>query len=262
MVWSRSHQQINMGSFFSYSVAVLVSLALHLGLLAILFVGWEPETTRVMIQPQYIEAKLVELAPKKVAQAKAKPKADIAKQKREAKKRKDKLAAQKKAQEKKREQERIAALSEKKRLEALRLAEEQRLRDEQEAAKEAERKRVETEFAEAVAAEQADINAQEDERVANSYRQLIQQRLSENWSRPPSARLGMEALIRIRLVPTGRIVGVTILTSSGDTAFDRSVEQAALKVEQFVELQGMKSDLFERKFRQVDVAFSPEDLRL
>jgi colicin import membrane protein len=57
-------------------------------------------------------------------------------------------------------------------------------------------------------------------------------------------------------------VGVTILTSSGDTAFDRSVEQAALKVEQFVELQGMEPDLFERKFRQVDVAFSPEDLRL
>tara|TARA_B110000902_G_scaffold251425_1_gene311670 strand:- start:818 stop:1573 length:756 start_codon:yes stop_codon:yes gene_type:complete len=251
-----------MGSFLSYSVAVLVSLALHLGLLAVLFVGWEPETSRVMIQPQYIKATLVELAPKKTVQPKAKPKTpkvDIAKQKREAKKlkvkqRQKKLAAEKKAQDKKRDK----ALSEKKRLEALRLAEEQRLRDQQEA----ERKRIETEFAEAVAAEQAEINAQEDERVANSYRQLIQQRLSDNWSRPPSARLGMETLIRIRLVPTGRIVGVTILTSSGDTAFDRSVEQAALKVEQFVELQGMEPDLFERKFRQVDVAFSPEDLRL
>ena len=250
-----------MGSLLSYSVAVLVSLALHLGLLAVLFVGWEPETSRVMIQPQFIEAKLVELAPKKTV-APRKPKVDLAKQKREAKKRRDKLAAQKKAEDKKREQERIAALSEKKRLEELRLAEEQRRRDEQAAAEEAERKRIETEFAEAVAAEQAEINAQEDERVANSYRQLIQQRLSQNWSRPPSARLGMETLIRIRLVPTGRIVGVTILTSSGDTAFDRSVEQAALKVEQFVELQGMKPDLFERKFRQVDVAFSPEDLRL
>jgi colicin import membrane protein len=219
-----------------------------------------------MVQPQYIKATLVELAPKKTVQPKAKPKkpkVDIAKQKREAKRLKDKqrkakLAVQKKAQDKKREQELNKALSEKKRLEALRLAEEQRLRDQQEA----ERIRIETEFAEAVAAEQAEINAQEDERVANSYRQLIQQRLSENWSRPPSARLGMETLIRIRLVPTGRIVGVTILTTSGDTAFDRSVEQAALKVEQFVELQGMEPDLFERKFRQVDVAFSPEDLRL
>jgi colicin import membrane protein len=250
-----------MGSFLSYSVAGLVSLALHLGLLAVLFVGWEPETTKVMIQPQYIKATLVELAPKKVAQPKAKPqkpKVDPAKQKREAKKRQDKLAAQKKAADKKREQDRIAALSEKKRLEELRRAEEQRLRDE----KEAERVRVETEFAEAVAAEQADINAQEDERVANSYRQLIQQRLSENWSRPPSARLGMEATIRIYFVPTGRIIDVTLEASSGDSAYDRSVVQAALKVEQIVELQGMDASLFERKFRQIPVAFSPEDLRL
>ena len=110
--------------------------------------------------------------------------------------------------------------------------------------------------------ERSEVTAKNDERVANSYRQLIQQRLSENWSRPPSARLGMETLIRIRLVPTGRIVGVTVLKSSGDIAFDRSVEQAALKVEQFVEIQGMDPGLFERKFRQVDVAFSPEDLRL
>jgi colicin import membrane protein len=252
-----------MGSFLSYSVAGLVSLALHLGLLAVLFVGWEPETTKVMIQPQYIKATLVELAPKKTVQPKAKPKVDVAKQKREAQKRKDKqrsdkLAAQKKAKDKKREQELKKELSEKKRLEALRLAEEQRLRDQQEA----ERKRLETEFAEAVAAEQADINAQEDERVANSYRQLIQQRLSENWSRPPSARLGMEATIRIYFVPTGRIIDVTLEASSGDSAYDRSVVQAALKVEQIVELQGMDASLFERKFRQIPVAFSPEDLRL
>ncbi|MGB0450128.1 MAG: energy transducer TonB [Porticoccaceae bacterium] len=127
---------------------------------------------------------------------------------------------------------------------------------------EAERLRKESEFAEALAAEQALINAREDEQAANSYRQLIQQRLSQNWSRPPSARLGMETLIRIRLVPTGRVVGVTVLKSSGDSAFDRSVEQAALKAEQFVELQAMDPALFEKKFRQVDVAFSPEDLRL
>ena len=251
-----------MSGFLGYCVAILVSLALHLGLIAVLFVGWQPEATKVMIQPQYIEATLVELAPKKKAVPKSKPqqpKVDKAKQQREAKqrqekKRQQKLAADKRAQEKKREQER----ADRQRLEALRLAEEQRLRDQQEA----ERKRIESEFAEALAAEQADINAQEDERVANSYRQLIQQRLSQNWSRPPSARLGMETLIRIRLVPTGRIVGVTILASSGHTAFDRPVEQAALKVEQFIELQGMDAELFERKFRQVDVAFSPEDLRL
>ena len=106
------------------------------------------------------------------------------------------------------------------------------------------------------------ISAQEDEVAANRDRQLISQRLSENWSRPPSARRGMETLIRLQLVPTGRVVGVTILTSSGDSAFDRSVEQAAFKAAPFVELQQMAPSLFEKKFRQVDVSFSPLDLRL
>ena len=118
------------------------------------------------------------------------------------------------------------------------------------------------EFADAIAAEQSLINAQEDEIAANSYRQLIQRRLSENWNRPPSARREMETTIRLQLVPTGRIVGVTVLKSSGDSAFDRSVEQAAFKVDQFIELQSMSPVLFEKKFRQVDVAFSPQDLRL
>ena len=106
------------------------------------------------------------------------------------------------------------------------------------------------------------MDAQEDQRAANSYRQIIQQRLSENWSRPPSARRNMEAQVRIQLVPTGRVVGVSIIKSSGDAAFDRSVEQAVRKAHQFIELQAMDSRLFELKFRSVDVAFSPEDLRL
>ena len=118
------------------------------------------------------------------------------------------------------------------------------------------------EFADAIAEEQRLVNAEKDEREANSYRQLIQQRLSENWNRPPSARRGMETMIRLQLVPTGRVVGVTVLKSSGDSAFDRSVEQAAFKADQFIELQKMSPSLFEKKFRQVDVLLSPKDLRL
>ena len=72
----------------------------------------------------------------------------------------------------------------------------------------------------------------------------------------------METLIRLQLVPTGRVVGVTVLKSSGDSAFDRSVEQAAFKAAPFDELQQMSPSLFEKKFREVDVSFSPQDLRL
>jgi colicin import membrane protein len=72
----------------------------------------------------------------------------------------------------------------------------------------------------------------------------------------------METLVEIRLVPTGRIVGVTVVKSSGDIAFDRSVEQAAFKAEQFEEIQQLEPRLFEKHFRLVKVAFTPEDLRL
>lgn len=239
-----------MSNFLSYATAVLVSIAVHLLVVGALLINWQPDTKRVMMQPQFIEAKLVELAPKKKPVTKKpaatppKPKIDLAKKKREAHKRR---AAEKKkaAALKKKQDEALKA----KELEQKRLAE-------------AERKRIETEFAQTLADEEAQINAQEEDRVANSYRQLIQQRLSENWSRPPSARRDMEAVIRIRLVPTGRVVGVTVLESSGDIAFDRSVEQAAFKAEQFTELRQMDARMFEQRFREVDVAFSPQDLRL
>ena len=238
----------------SYGIGILFSLTVHGLVLWALVIGWQPMTQQIVIQPQYIEAKLVQLAPKKKAVNKSKKPLvnNTAQKKREKQKRLDNekrkeqagKERRRKAEDDRKEQERLAA--EKKRLE------------------EAERKRqlIENEFADAIAAEQSLINAQEDEIAANSYRQLIQRRLSENWNRPPSARREMETTIRLQLVPTGRIVGVTVLKSSGDSAFDRSVEQAAFKVDQFIELQSMSPVLFEKKFRQVDVAFSPQDLRL
>jgi colicin import membrane protein len=235
-----------MGNFLSYAAAVLVSIAVHVLVVGALLVNWQPTTERIVMQPQFIEAQLVELAPKKKRQIDrpVKPKIDPARKKREADQRR---AVQKqKAAALKRQQEQAL------KAEAL----------EKKQAAEAERKRIATEFAKTLAEEEAQINAQEDDRIANSYRQVIQQRLSENWSRPPSARRDMETVIRMQLVPTGRVVGVTVLLSSGDIAFDRSVEQAAFKAEQFFELQQMAPEMFERRFREVDVAFSPRDLRL
>jgi colicin import membrane protein len=236
----------------SYSTGALFSIVLHVGVVAALLMNWESDSKKVIIQPQYIEAKLVELAPKKkpvVKKPAAKKPLDRNKKKREQ----DKGRA---AEKRKAEAKRLAALKEKQRLDREREEKEQMRRAE------AERQRIEAEFAETLAQEQADINAQEDEQVANSFMQLIRQRLSDNWSRPPSARKDMETLVEIRLVPTGRVVGVTIVKSSGDIAFDRSVEQAAFKAEQFEEIQKLEARLFEKHFRIVKVAFSPQDLRL
>ena len=244
-----------MKNYLSYGVGAIGSICIHGLVLSLLLIPGDGDTQAIVIQPQYINSKLVELAPKKKVVVPKKTKSDAAKKKRERQRRLDaaKAKANADAQKKKKadldrkEKERLAL--EQDRLERERLAELQR-------------QKLAAEFAQTLAEEQLLLRAQEDEVAANSYRQLISLRLSENWSRPPSARRGMETLIRLQLVPTGRVVGVTVLKSSGDSAFDRSVEQAAFKAAQFIELQQMSPSLFEKKFRQVDVSFSPQDLRL
>ena len=239
-----------------YITAVLFSIGLHLLVVAAFLIDWPSESKDTVVQPQFIQAELIQLKPKekpkkKASNSKAK---DVAAKRREA----DKQRAEKKL----REQQRIAA-REAKRLEKLRqqeAAQKKREQKQRELAQEKARKQAELD--EKLRQEQAAELAQKDKQSANSYLQLIQSRLSQNWSRPPSARLGMQALIELRLVPTGRIVGIKILQSSGDSAFDRSVEQAAYKAAPFSELKSMEPRIFEQYFRSVKVLFNPEDLRL
>ena len=239
----------------SYALGITFSLTIHGLIIAAMYGGWKAEPERVVIQPRFIDAKLVELAPKqKIIKQKKNTDANAAHRKRDSQRRR---AAEKKKADALKNRQRQAEIDRKEKE-----REEHRERAERERLAELQRRQKEQEFADAIAEEQSLINAQQDDREANSYRQLIQQRLSENWNRPPSARRGMETMIRLQLVPTGRVVGVTVLKSSGDSAFDRSVEQAAFKADQFIELQKMSPSLFEKKFRQVDVLFSPQDLRL
>ena len=244
----------------SYALGITFSLTIHGLIIAAMYGGWKAEPERVVIQPRFIDAKLVELAPKqKVTKKKKNTDANAAQRKRDSQRRR---AAEKKKADALKSRQRQAELDRKEKERLAKERQEQRERAERERLAELQRQQKEQEFADAIAEEQRLVNAEKDEREANSYRQLIQQRLSENWNRPPSARRGMETMIRLQLVPTGRVVGVTVLKSSGDSAFDRSVEQAAFKADQFIELQKMSPSLFEKKFRQVDVLFSPQDLRL
>ena len=244
----------------SYLLGITFSLTIHGLIIAAMYGGWKAEPERVVIQPRFIDAKLVELAPKqKEIKKKKNTDANAAKRKRDSQRRR---AAEKRKADALKSRQRQAEIDRKEKERLAKEREEQRERAERERLAELQRQQKEQEFADAIAEEQRLVNAEKDEREANSYRQLIQQRLSENWNRPPSARRGMETMIRLQLVPTGRVVGVTVLKSSGDSAFDRSVEQAAFKADQFIELQKMSPSLFEKKFRQVDVLFSPQDLRL
>ena len=90
---------------------------------------------------------------------------------------------------------------------------------------------------------------------------LMQARITQNWRRPPSARNGMEVLLEISLVPTGDVVGISVLSSSGSIAFDRSAIAAVERVAQFSEVAVLPISDFERYFRRFPLRFKPEDLR-
>lgn len=117
------------------------------------------------------------------------------------------------------------------------------------------------ELAAAVDAEPSVPVAVTAEQMSASYAGLIRSTVVNYWSRPPSARNGMEALLGIQLIPTGEIISVRVLRSSGSTAFDRSALNAVEKAGSFPELQSLPSREFEQTFRRFQLLFRPEDLR-
>lgn len=112
------------------------------------------------------------------------------------------------------------------------------------------------EAAEAAAAEAARTEYE----LVQSATALIQQVVQENWSRPPSARNGMRAVLQIRMLPTGELVDANITQSSGDPAFDRSAETAVIRAAPFSELQDLPINVFNANFRSLSLIFEPEDL--
>lgn len=112
---------------------------------------------------------------------------------------------------------------------------------------------------EAANAAAAELASSEFEMV-QSGTAIIQQAVQSVWSRPPSARNGMRAILQIRMLPTGELVDVTITESSGDPAFDRSAENAVYSAAPFRELQALPINVFNENFRSLSLIFQPEDL--
>lgn len=117
------------------------------------------------------------------------------------------------------------------------------------------------ELNETLAAEEAASAAATADEMTASFAALIQQTVVGYWSRPPSARNDMEALLQIQLIPTGEVVSVQVLKSSGNAAFDRSAVNAVRKAGAFPELQNLPDREFEKTFRRFRLLFRPEDLR-
>jgi len=104
------------------------------------------------------------------------------------------------------------------------------------------------------AAEQKKRAAYEQSEVAK-YKGLIRSQITRNWIFPASYQKGMKCKILVRLIPSGDVVSVRIIQSSGNSAFDRSVEMAVNKASP-LPVPKSSSGLFDH-FREVEFVFDP-----
>lgn len=183
------------------------------------------------------------------------------KKRREAEaKRQAELKKQREAEEQKRQEEAARKQRE---------AEEQRRREEQaRKEREAEQQRLQEqaqrELQEKLDA-QARQQAQEEQRrqwleknqdEINLYKNRIKDQITRSWRIPPTAHSGMRCEIMVRLLPGGDVASVKIVQSSGDKAFDRSVEDA-VKAASPLPVPAVDSGLF-NEFRELKFTFEPK----
>lgn len=205
----------------------------------------------------------------KKAEAEAKRKADAARKLAEAeaakkaaaeaaKKKAAEEAARKQAAEKAKQQ----AAEEAKRKAAAAKAEAEKAAEMKRAQEEAKAKALADLLSEETQYQQAQAD-QTGEQVAASYDDLIRRLVSEQWSRPPSARNDMIVTITISLLPTGQITNAVIASSSGDPGFDQSAVRAVRNVGRIPEIQQLAREnptIFNRDFREYKLRFRAEDL--
>jgi colicin import membrane protein len=178
------------------------------------------------------EKRKAEVAARQKAEAEKQRKAEEAEKQRKAaaEKQRQEEAKRKAEAEKKRQQEeakRKAEAEKKRQEEAKRKAEAERKRQEDEA-----RKAAEQEMQARLAAEQERMATQRRsamQRMIDEYVLYIQEKVQRSWIRPPSSGAELSCTVEVRLIPSGEVIDAQIVRSSGNTAFDRSVEAAVFK---------------------------------
>ena len=83
---------------------------------------------------------------------------------------------------------------------------------------------------------------------------LIQSKVERNWLRPPGTE-GLKCAVRVRLGASGSVLLANVVESSGNVAFDRSVEAAVRKADP---LPMPDSAALQAAFREITFVFDPD----
>jgi colicin import membrane protein len=67
------------------------------------------------------------------------------------------------------------------------------------------------------------------DKALNAYVEMIRNRVKRNWILPPDLQGNPEAVFNVYQLPTGEVIRVQLVKSSGNAAYDTAVERAILK---------------------------------
>ena len=151
-------------------------------------------------------------------------------QREEAERKAEVLAAQKEAAEKAAAEKAAAekAAAEKAAAEK-RAAEKKRAEDARKAAEEKARQAREAELRARLEAEERADAARNSDDAARWHAQIVA-RITRAWTRPPSARAGIQCTVLVNQVPGGEVTGVRVVScTGGDAALRESVETAVYR---------------------------------
>ncbi len=94
-------------------------------------------------------------------------------------------------------------------------------------------------------------------KVVGEYKDKIAAKIKRHIVLPPGVSLNIEANFNVTLLPSGEVLNVSLVKSSGNEAYDSAVERAILKAQPFP-LPPIERNMFNR-FRDLRLKFSPAE---
>jgi colicin import membrane protein len=120
------------------------------------------------------------------------------------------------------------------------------------------RKQLQQQLAAEEAQRESDAERVRAAREADAFKSKIFARVSRNWIVPPDVDRKLQCTVQVRLVPGGDVISVTVVSSSGNANFDRSVENAVYKSSPLP--VPTDTAAFEQ-LRELVLKFSPKDIQ-
>lgn len=90
--------------------------------------------------------------------------------------------------------------------------------------------------------------------IVNRHAAMISRKIEQNWRQPLDVGSNLSCRVNIKLQPSGKVISVRVLESSGSLSFDRSVETAVRKASPLPVPENR--ELFEQ-FRDLTLSFEP-----